>query len=56
MTKTETTPAGKRRVHANIWGNTNGYVGGRFWVTLGETYAVGTDERVAAFLSGAQEY
>lgn len=26
------TPAGKRTVHTNVWGNTNGYVSGRrFW-------------------------
>lgn len=50
----EAIPAGKRRVHANVWGNTNAYVGGRFWKTLGSTYAVGTDEAVAEFLNGGK--
>ena len=55
-TKPEPTPKGKRSTRANVWGNTNAYVSGRFWVTLGQTYAAGTDDRVVAFLSGAQEY
>lgn len=45
-------PKGKRTVRANRWGNTNGYIAGRFWKTLGPTYAVGTAEAVADFLAG----
>jgi hypothetical protein len=38
-----TTPKGKRSIKRNIWGNTNGYVGGRrFW-------EFGTDETSAQF-------
>jgi hypothetical protein len=50
----ETIPAGKRSVRANVWGNVNAYVGGRFWATLGQQYAVGTDEAVAEFLNGGR--
>lgn len=46
----EQIPAGKRTVRANVWGNVNAYVGRRFWATLGQQYAVGTDEAVANFL------
>jgi len=48
----ETVPAGKRSVRETRWGNTNAYVGGRFWKTLGITYAAGTDEAAADFLAG----
>ena len=33
----EPTPKGKRSVRSNIWGNLNGYVAGRFWITFGCT-------------------
>lgn len=48
----ETAPKGKRTVRANQWGNTNAYISGRFWRTIGTTYGVGTDEEAARFLSG----
>lgn len=48
----ETAPKGKRTVRANVWGNTNGYIGGRFWKTIGPTYAPCIDEDIAAFLEG----
>ena len=54
-TPKEAAPKGKRRVHANVWGNTNAYIGGRFWKTIGPTYAVGTEERAAAFLAGTED-
>jgi hypothetical protein len=47
----EQIPAGKRSVRENRWGNTNAYVSGRFWKTLGPTYAVGTDQAVEEFLN-----
>lgn len=48
----EEIPAGKRVIKETRWGNTNAYVGGRFWKTIGPTYAVGTDEDAASFLAG----
>lgn len=56
MSFREPTPKGKRSVRNTVWGNTNGYISGRFWVTLGTTYAADTERRVAAFLSGADDY
>jgi hypothetical protein len=51
----EVPPKGKRTVRANRWGNTNAYIGGRFWKTIGPTYAVGTDEAVERFLNGEDD-
>lgn len=51
-TTREAAPKGKRTVRANTWGNTNGYIGGRFWKTIGPTYSASIDEDVAAFLRG----
>lgn len=48
----ETAPKGKRSIRANVWGNTNAYISGRFWKTIGPTYAVGTDDDAQAFLNG----
>lgn len=48
-------PKGKRSIRENTWGNTNAYIGGRFWKTIGPTYAVGTEERAAAFLRGEDD-
>lgn len=47
-------PKGKRTVKANRWGNTNGYIAGRFWETLGPTYAVGTEQAAADFLAAEE--
>lgn len=51
-TPREAAPKGKRSVRTNIYGNTNAYISGRFWKTIGMTYAVGTDEAAAAFIAG----
>lgn len=51
----EAPPKGKRTVRENRWGNTNGYIGGRFWKTIGPTYAVGTEEAAKDFLEGKDE-
>lgn len=48
----EEAPKGKRTVRANVWGNLSGYIGGRFWKTIGPTYAVGTDRDAQEFLDG----
>lgn len=45
-------PKGKRTIRETRWGNTNAYIGGRFWKTIGPTYAVGTEETAEAFLKG----
>lgn len=51
-TPQEVAPKGKRSIRNTVWGNTNGYIGGRFWKTIGTTYAVGTEEDAQAFLDG----
>ncbi len=51
----EVTPAGKRRIRQNVWGNTNAYVSGRFWKTIGPTYAVGVEEAAQRWLNGEDE-
>lgn len=48
----EPAPKGKRTLRENRWGNTNAYIGGRFWRTIGPTYEAGTAEDAAAFLRG----
>lgn len=51
----EPTPEGKRSVRQTRWGNTNGYVSGRFWITFGPTYAVGVEEQAQAWLEHREE-
>lgn len=51
----EAAPKGKRTIRENRWGNTNAYIGGRFWKTVGPTYAVGTEEAANAFLAGLED-
>lgn len=48
----EKAPAGKRRVRETVYGNTNAYISGRFWRTIGPTYGVGVADEAAAFLRG----
>jgi hypothetical protein len=48
----ETAPKGKRSIRISVYGNTNAYISGRFWKTIGPTYAVGTEEDAAAWLRG----
>lgn len=47
----EQPPKGKRTVRENKYGNTNGYIGGRFWICLGPTYDSTTKDSVKEFLS-----
>lgn len=51
----ETAPKGKRTIRRTVWGNTNAYIGGKFWKTIGPTYAVGTEEDAQAFLDGRDD-
>ena len=51
----EETPEGKRSIRETKWGNTNAYVGGKFWKTIGPTYAVGTEEAAERFLNGKDD-
>ena len=51
----EVVPAGKRTIRDTVWGNTNAYVAGRFWKTIGPTYKVGTAEAAQAFLDGKDD-
>ena len=50
----EPAPKGKRSVKQNVWGNVNGYIGGRFWQQIGIAYAPCIEEDVAAFLAGEE--
>ena len=35
-----------------VYGNTNAYIGGRFWRTIGPTYGIGVADEAEAFLRG----
>lgn len=48
----EKAPKGKRSAKQTVWGNTNVYVGGKFWRTVGETWGVGVAEEAQAFIDG----
>ena len=48
----EVVPPGKRWVRETVWGNTNAYVGRKFWKTLGTIHEVGTAEAVKEWLDG----
>lgn len=49
-TRDDPEPKGKRRIVRTVWGNTNGYIGGKFWITFGPTYAVGVEESAEEWL------
>ena len=49
----EAIPSGKRSIRRTVYGNINGYVGGRRWTTFGESYDPVAEERAKAFLAGA---
>lgn len=53
-TPQEPTPKGKRSIKETAWGNTNGYVSGRFWITFGPTYGAGVEEAAQAWLKGEE--
>jgi hypothetical protein len=53
--KLESAPEGKRTIRENRWGNTQAYIGGRFWRTIGPTYTVGMAESADAFLAGLED-
>lgn len=55
MNTPEKTPKGKRAIRETVWGNTNGYVSGRFWKTFGPTYGVGVQEEAQAWLEGKDD-
>lgn len=48
---TEIAPKGKRSIRETVYGNTNAYISGKFWKTIGITHAAGTAEDAAAFLA-----
>jgi hypothetical protein len=50
----EPVPAGKRTVRETVWGNTEAYVGGRRWLTIGSTSDPVTKQRVANWLAGRE--
>ena len=49
----ETTPAGKRTIRTTVRGSVNGYIGGKFWVSLGERENPHTETLAEEFLTGA---
>jgi hypothetical protein len=51
--KTETTPKGKRTIRTTVRGSVNGYIGGKFWVSLGERDNPHTDTLADDFLAAA---
>jgi hypothetical protein len=51
--KTEITPTGKRTIRTTVRGSVNGYIGGKFWVSLGERENPHTDTLAAEFLAAA---
>lgn len=48
----EPAPKGKRSIRETKWGNTNAHIAGRFWRTIGPTYAAGVAEEAEQFLKG----
>lgn len=54
-TPREVAPKGKRRIIETAWGNTHGYIAGRFWKTIGITHEPGTKEAAEAFLAGKDD-
>ncbi len=50
----ETPPKGKRSIRKTVYGNTNGYIAGRFWACLGATHDPATIDAEAEFLAGEQ--
>lgn len=49
--KPEAAPKGKRSIRETVYGNTNAYISGRFWRTIGVTYAAADEESLARFYS-----
>tara|TARA_R110000851_G_scaffold327028_1_gene496175 strand:+ start:313 stop:477 length:165 start_codon:yes stop_codon:yes gene_type:complete len=52
---TEITPTGKRTIRTTVRGSVNGYIGGKFWVILGERDNPHTDTLAQDFLEVAME-
>ena len=48
----ETPPKGKRTVRRSIYGNLNGYIGGRFWTTFGDAFDTCNQEDADAWARG----
>lgn len=51
----EPTPKGKRSIKRSVYGNLNGYVSGRYWVTFGESYDPNAEEDAEAWLRNNEE-
>lgn len=47
----EKPPRGKRSIVRTVYGNTNGYVSGRYWKTFGPTYDAGVEEEATDWLN-----
>ena len=47
----EPTPKGKRSLRRNAWGNINGHVSGRFWVTFGAQFDPVAERDAEAWLA-----
>ena len=46
-------PNGKRTIRTTVRGSVNGYIGGKFWASIGERENPHTDTLTAEFLAGA---
>lgn len=51
---TEAAPKGKRTIRTTVRGSVNGYIAGKFWVSLGERGTAACEERIAEFLAGEE--
>lgn len=45
-------PKGKRTVRRTIYGNINGYIGGRFWLCLGDAFSKYDREQAERWVRG----
>ena len=52
MTDQTDTPKGKRTVRRTVYGNLHGYIGGRYWVALGDAFFEPDQELAEAWKRG----
>lgn len=45
------TPKGKRSVRRTVWGNLNGYVSGKFWITFGDAFDQESQRKAEAWVN-----
>jgi len=52
MTTHTEAPKGKRTIRRSVYGNLNGYIGGRFWVCLGDAFSEYDKEQADRWVRG----